>query len=117
MVPEVYSETYSEVPSSGFLDFKLFTVETLVVQALILGLIIVVLGKWLFKPYIAYLDSEAAKRQKLEDDYQEMARLKEKAQKESESILEAARKDAESTRNAATSRAKKEAQAITDQAQ
>jgi len=117
MVPEVYTDTYSEVPQSQFLDLKLFTVETLLVQAGILVLILWVLHKFLFTKYLEYLDTEAEKRAKLEDEYKNIASLKEEAQKESEAILQEARKDAEATRNAATSRAKKEAQSITDQAQ
>jgi len=117
MVPEMYSETYSEVPQKGLLDFKLFTLETLMIQVFILVVIIWVLQKWIFKPYLAYLDTEGEKRKKLEDEYKNITLLKENAEKEKEAILEEARKDAEATRNAATSRAKKEAQSITDQAQ
>jgi len=117
MVSEVYADVSTISPQNEFLDFKLFTVETLLIQAVILVCIIWVLHRFLFQPYLQYLDTEAEKRQKMEDEYKKLAFLKESAQKESEEILAQARKDAESTRNAATSRAKKEAQSITDQAQ
>jgi F0F1-type ATP synthase membrane subunit b/b' len=38
------------------MDLKFFTVETLVIQTIILFIVLWVLNKYLFKPYLQYLD-------------------------------------------------------------
>jgi F0F1-type ATP synthase membrane subunit b/b' len=72
-------------------DFQFFTLETIVIQTIILLLILWVLNKFIFKPYLEYLDTESEKRKKLESDYNNIEKLNKQAQDEKESILQQAR--------------------------
>ncbi len=51
------------------IDLKFVTVETFVIQFVILLLVIWILNKFVFKPYLAYLDEWEAKQKKVQDDY------------------------------------------------
>ena len=76
----------------------LIHVPTLVIQAINLGIIIFVLWKFFFKPYLAFLDVEAQKRVKLDD-----ARIDAKTM--ANEIVENARKEAETIRTEAATEA------------
>lgn len=73
------------------MDLKFVTVETFVIQFFILLLVIWVLNKFLFKPYLAYLDEMEAKQKKLEKDYKNIDKLIKEANDEKEVILKEAR--------------------------
>lgn len=90
-------------------DFKFFTLETLIIQTIILVLILWVLNVFIFKPYLAYLDKEAEKRKKLETDYNNIEKLNKEAQAEKENILAQARWEWEEIRKNSLDLAKKEA--------
>lgn len=98
--------------TEGLHDFQFFTLETLVVQFIILVLILWVLNAFVFKPYLEYLDKEAEKRKKLEDDYNNIEKLNKQALEEKENILTTARAQAEEIRKSSSDLAKKEAQVI-----
>lgn len=97
-------------------DFQFFTLETIAIQVIILALILWVLNKFVFKPYLAYLDEEYEKRKKLETDYINIEKLNLDAQNQKDEILSQARKESENIKKTATELAKKEAGAIKDQA-
>lgn len=97
-------------------DFQFFTLETLIIQTIILILILFVLNKFIFKPYLEYLDKEAEKRKKLEIDYNNIEKLNKEAQENKEKILIDARNEALIIKKDAVELAKKEAQIIKDKA-
>jgi len=103
--------------TEGLHDFQFFTLETLVVQFIILALILWVLNAFVFKPYLEYLDKEAEKRKKLEDDYNNIEKLNRQALESKENILATARSEAEEMRKNSNDLAKKEAQGIKTKAE
>lgn len=102
--------------TEGLHDFQFFTLETLVIQTIILLLILWVLNRFVFQPYLQYLDKESEKRKKLESDYNNIEKLNNEAEAKKEALLLQARQDAEQMRKDAADLAKKEAQIIKDQA-
>lgn len=66
--------------------------NTFIIQFIILLLILWVLKKFIFIPYLKYLDKWEDRQKKLEEDYKNIDALVAKAKKEKESILEKARK-------------------------
>lgn len=98
-------------------DFQFFTLETLVIQLIILSTILWVLNKFIFKPYLKYLDEETEKREKLENDYNNIEKLNKQALENKENILTEARKDWEEIRKNSQELAKKEAQTIREKAE
>lgn len=72
-------------------NFQFFTLETLIIQTIILVVIIWVLNKFLFKPYLAYLDELEQKQKKLEEDYINIDKLIKEAEEEKKWILNEAR--------------------------
>lgn len=73
------------------IDLKFVTVETFVIQFVILVLVIWILNKFVFKPYLAYLDEWETKQKKVQEDYNNAEAILEEKRKEGESILEKAR--------------------------
>lgn len=98
-------------------DFQFFTLETLAIQTLILILIIWVLNKFVFQPYLQYLDEEMAKREKLENDYNNIEKLNQEAQEKREEILSQARVEADAIRQSAKDLAQIEANTVKQKAQ
>ena len=49
------------------MDLKFVTIETFIIQFVILILVLYVLNKLIWKPYLAYLDEWETKQNKLED--------------------------------------------------
>lgn len=98
-------------------DFQFFTLETLVIQTIILVLILWVLNRFIFKPYLEYLDEESQKRKKLETDYNNIEKLNKDAVESSENILKEARTQAEEIRKNALDIAKKEASDVKQKAE
>jgi len=76
------------------MDLKFVTVETFVVQFIILLIVLWVLNKFLFKPYLAYLDKWEDRQKKLEEDYNNIDKLIFDANNKKEGILEDAREKA-----------------------
>ena len=78
------------------MDLKFITVETFVIQFVILLIVLWVLNKFLFKPYLAYLDTWEDKQKKLEQDYNNIDKLIANANEQKEDILWEARNKADS---------------------
>jgi len=74
------------------MDLKFVTPETFVIQFIILMMVIWVLNKFIFKPYLAYLDEMDVKQKKLEKDYKNIDSLIKDAEEKKEVILKEARK-------------------------
>ena len=72
---------------SGFVSM-----DTFIIQFIILLLIIWVLKKFIFIPYLKYLDKWEEKQKQLEEDYKNIDALIAKAESDKESILKKARK-------------------------
>ncbi|MDD5769398.1 MAG: ATP synthase F0 subunit B [Candidatus Gracilibacteria bacterium] len=98
-------------------DFQFFTLETLIIQTIILVLILWVLNRFIFKPYLSYLDKESEKRKKLENDYNNIEKLNKEAQEQKENLLSEARKQSEEIRKSGVDLAKKESQSIKEKAE
>lgn len=71
-------------------------VETFVLQFIILVIVLYVLNKYIFKPYLAYLDEESIRQEKLLQDYNNIDSLLREAEEKKESMLEEARNSAKS---------------------
>jgi F-type H+-transporting ATPase subunit b len=98
-------------------DFQFFTLETIVIQTIILLLILWVLNVFVFKPYLSYLDKEAEKRKKLENDYNNIEKINKEAVDARDSLLAEARREAEEIKKSSSDIAKKEASNIKQKAQ
>jgi F-type H+-transporting ATPase subunit b len=97
-------------------DFQFFTLETMVIQTIILVLILWVLNRFIFKPYLKYLDDEAERRKKLEDDYNNIEKINKEALESRDSILVDARAQSEEIKRNSVEIAKKEASSIKEKA-
>jgi len=73
-------------------DLKFVTIETFVIQFILLIIVLYVLNRFVWKPYLAYLDEWEGKQKKLEEDYKNIDRLIKDAEDKKESILSDARK-------------------------
>lgn len=98
-------------------NFQFFTLETIIVQTLLLAMILWVLYKFVFKPYLKYLDEESEKRQKLEQDYIKIEHLNNEAQSKREELLSEARAEAKRLQDDALHIARQEAQQIVEKAE
>ena len=67
------------------------TVETFVIQFIILVIILFVLNRFVFQPYLSYLDEWEAKQRKVEEDYKNIDALVDEKNKEAEKLLTDAR--------------------------
>ena len=73
------------------MDLKFVTIETFIIQLILLVIILWVLNKFLFKPYLSYLDKWEERQEKLEKDYKNIDKLVRDAEKKKEEILKDAR--------------------------
>ncbi len=94
------------------MDLKFVTPETFIIQFVILLLVIWVLNRFIFKPYLAYLDDLEWKQKKLEDDYKNIDRLIKDAEDKKENILKTARERGDSLITEAENIAKKKREDI-----
>lgn len=72
-----------------FINFSSF-----IIQLINISVIIYVLNRFLFKPYLAFIKEEDKKRTDVENAYSDLEWLKENAQKEASKIIEEAKKEA-----------------------
>lgn len=77
--------------SEWLTNLQFVTVETFVIQFIILLVVLWVLNKFVFKPYLAYLDEWEAKQKKVQEDYNNADAILEEKRKQGEEILEKAR--------------------------
>lgn len=89
---------------NGFIDWS-----SLAVQAVNVAVIVTVLSRFVFKPYLSFIDSEIEARKSLEEKSQESDELLKRAQAEAAAIVEEAKSHAKQTREEARSLAKQEA--------
>jgi F-type H+-transporting ATPase subunit b len=97
-------------------NFQFFTLETLIVQTIILFVTLWVLNKFLFKPYLAYLDKWEDRQKKLESDYNNIDKLISEAEEKKEEILKSAREKAGALISDAESLAKTKKESILSKA-
>lgn len=97
---------------SGFVS-----VDTFVIQFIILLLVIFVLKKFIFIPYLEYLDKWEEKQKKLEEDYRNIDALVAWAKEEKESILKDARKKSDEMISEAETIAKKKRSSMIEKAE
>lgn len=95
----------------------LLSLSTVIVQAINLAIVLFVLKKYLFTPYLAHLDEEAKKRADLELKSRDAEALVVAAKSEAQGILSEAKKDAATIRSGAESQAKISAQDILSRAE
>lgn len=72
----------------------IFDFSSFIIQAINFAIVAFVLRGFIFKPYMKYLEEEAAKRALLEEKLAESDSILASAQEESENIIEKARIDA-----------------------
>ena len=73
-------------------DLKFVTIETFVIQFVLLMVVLFVMNKFVFQPYLKYLDELDAKQTKLEEDYKNIDKLVKDAEDKNKKILSDARK-------------------------
>ena len=98
-------------------DFQFFTLETLLIQLIILGTILWVLNKFIFKPYLKYLDEEQARREKLENDYKNIEILNKEAEEKRATLFVEARQKAEGIISDSENLARKKSSTIIENAE
>lgn len=94
----------------------MFNFSSFIAQFINIAIITFVLWKFFFKPYLAFLDNEAKKRTKLEEDIANSAHIVDNANMEAKKILDASRMDARNTANEIVENARKEADSIKTEA-
>lgn len=85
---------------------------SLAIQAVNLGIVAFVLKKFVFSPYLAYLDEEAAKRAELERSTELAAQAEADARAKAEAIIDEAKREGKSIREESKTLAKQEASLI-----
>lgn len=85
---------------------------SLAIQAVNLGIVAFVLTKFVFSPYLAYLDEEAAKRAELERSTELAAQAEADARSKAEEIVNEAKREGKSIREESKTLAKQEASLI-----
>ena len=82
----------AQTPASQSLtNLEFVTVETFVVQFIVLLVVLYVLNRFIFKPYLAYLDEWEQKRKKVQDDYDNIDNLISEKNEEAEKLVSEAR--------------------------
>lgn len=94
----------------------LINIDSLIIQTFNIAVVIFVLWKFFFKPYLAYLDIEKQKRKQLEKDIADSAHIRKNAQLEAQKLLDDSRIDARNMANDIVENARKEADSIVLQA-
>lgn len=94
------------------MDLKFVTLETFFVQTIILLIVLWVLNKFVFKPYLAYLDDWEEKQKKLEEDYKNIDVIIKTAQTNAEWIVSEAREKGKELIHEAETIAKKKREEI-----
>lgn len=86
----------------------LINFQTLIIQTINISIVVFVLWRFLFKPYLAFIDSEAEKQRLFEENTLAAAHLISNASKEAVSIVEAAKVEARTMLTDSEGLAKKE---------
>lgn len=96
---------------------SLIDIPSLAIQSVNVAVIIFVLWKFFFSPYLRYLDEEAKKRATLESELEKSAHIVKDAHNQAENIIDQSRVDAKMIASEITENARKEAAEITARAQ
>jgi F-type H+-transporting ATPase subunit b len=96
---------------------ELIDISSLFIQSVNLAVIIFVLWKFLFSPYLRFLDEEAKKRTKLEEQIQKQSYILEDAHNQATNIVDQAKLDAKIIASEITENARKESAEIIANAQ
>ena len=91
--------------------------DTFIIQFVILLLVLWVLKKFIFVPYLAYLDEWEDKQKKLEEDYKNIDALVSWAQEEKDMLLADARKKSDEIISEAETIAKNKKNSIIEKAE
>lgn len=73
------------------INLQFVTVETFIMQFIIILIVLWVLNTFVFKPYLAYLDEWEEKQKKVQEDYNNAESILEEKRKQGDEILEKAR--------------------------
>ena len=92
-------------------------IDALIFQTIILIIILYVLNRFLFQPYLKYLDEYAKKQKKIEEDYRNIDALISWAEAQKKTILEDAKKQSASIISEAESMAAKKKAAMLEKAE
>ena len=76
---------------SWLMNLEFVTVETFIIQFIILVIVLWVLNKFIFRPYLAYLDEWEAKQAKVQEDYNNAEAILAEKQSQGDEMLEKAR--------------------------
>ncbi len=98
-------------------NLQFVTVETFVIQFIIILIVLWVLNKFVFRPYLAYLDEWEAKQKKVQEDYNNAEAILEEKRKQGDDLLEKARSKGNSVIEEAESMAKSRKDSILLEAQ
>lgn len=90
--------------------------SSLIIQTINISIVIFVLWKYFFKPYLAYLDIEAQKRRELEENSRESEHIISQARIDANKIIDEARIDARSQATEIIDIARKESDSLRTQA-
>lgn len=91
---------------------KLFDLSSLIIQTINFVIIAVVLRKFFFVPYLAYLKEEMHKREDLEKSLADIHQIQSQANLDAESIRQEAREDAKKIRTQSQTLAEQEKQMV-----
>lgn len=91
---------------------KLFDLSSLIIQSINFVIIAVVLRKFFFVPYLAYLKEEMRKREELEKSLADIHQIKSQAHLDAESVRQEAREDAKKIRTQSQTLAEQEKQMV-----
>lgn len=78
--------------------WEFVNLSSFVMQLINMGIIIYILNRFLFKPYLEFIEWEDKKRVELDTAYEEMNILKQKAEVEASNIVESAKAEANNIR-------------------
>jgi len=98
-------------------NLEFVTLETFVIQFIILLVVLWVLNKFIFRPYLAYLDEWEAKQKKVQEDYNNAESILEEKRKEGDTMLEQARAKGNSVIEEAESMASSKKEKILEEAE
>lgn len=98
-------------------NLEFVTIETFVIQFIILLVVLWVLNKFIFKPYLAYLDEWEAKQEKVKQDYENADAIIAEKTRQGDEILEKARSKGNTIIEESESLAKSKKEKILQQAE
>lgn len=96
---------------------QLINLQTLLIQSVNIAIVIFVLARFVFRPYMKYLDEEAKKRKLYEEQISKSENILNDAHHQAQNVIDQARLDAKLMANEIKELARKEADEIVVRAQ